>query len=434
MINFLFTQTPLKYMVQSFWRDEAFSYLLAKQHFFNILPLTAKDYNPPLYYLVLHFWMKIFGSSELSLRLISLIFYWGTIYVVFLFLKNILKINQTYWLFLYLLLFLINPLLNYYAFEARMYMPFAFLSTLSFYFFWTKKIKNYVLTSILGLYTHYFMLFVIFSQLLFNVIIYKNSRELQRSLINFCKIFIFFIPWIIFVLIQKNIDASFWITKPSLGSFISLPTIIYTGYENELNFYKERLTLFALFFICLIVLTPFYLKAKKKPAYLFFFLIWSIFSPFLTFIISFYKPIFLPRYLIFANVGMILFIIGVFEQINLKLRIIMFVTLVTLTLNYNQIEIKNREKEDVRKAVNEIKTLTNRNDLLYVTSELYFHTAQYYFNENKVFIYGKSYEEIPIFVGKVLIPKEKVVNTLPYYPQRAFILKNNLTYDIQAIY
>jgi len=93
MLSFLFSKTPLLFFAQSLWRDEAFSYFLAKKNILEIIFLSAKDYNPPLYYILLHFWMKIFGSSEIALRSLSLVFYWATIYIIFLFLTKIFKIK-----------------------------------------------------------------------------------------------------------------------------------------------------------------------------------------------------------------------------------------------------------------------------------------------------------------------------------------------------
>ena len=54
MIEYFFSHTPFLYFVQSFWRDEAFSVLLAMKSVPNLLYNTAQDYNPPLYYLLLH--------------------------------------------------------------------------------------------------------------------------------------------------------------------------------------------------------------------------------------------------------------------------------------------------------------------------------------------------------------------------------------------
>ncbi|MBI2641658.1 glycosyltransferase family 39 protein [Candidatus Roizmanbacteria bacterium] len=93
-MNFLFNSTPLKFLVQDLWRDEAFSFLLAKKNIFEIIILSAKDYTPPLHAILLHFWVKLFGTSEISLRIPSLLFYWATIYVSYLFLKNIFRFGN----------------------------------------------------------------------------------------------------------------------------------------------------------------------------------------------------------------------------------------------------------------------------------------------------------------------------------------------------
>src|SRR3989339_1180240 len=145
MLNFIFTKTHLFFFTQSFWRDEAFSYFMAKKNVSEIIFLTAKDFNPPLYYLILHFWIKIFGGSEIALRSLSIIFFWATIYVAFLFLNDIFKIKLKK-SFFYLIFFIVNPLLLYYAFEARMYTMFAFFASLSYYAFFKKDYRLYLLS------------------------------------------------------------------------------------------------------------------------------------------------------------------------------------------------------------------------------------------------------------------------------------------------
>jgi len=85
------------------------------------------------------------------------------------------------------------------------------------------------------------------------------------------------------------------------------------------------------------------------------------------------------------------------------------------------------------KVFREIEVIANKKDLIY-TNDLDFFTVQYYLNKNKVYIFGKSYEDIPEYNGKVLISKEKVASNLPFYPQKAFILNSNGQYTIQAMY
>ena len=109
MLNLLFNFTPLKLVAEFIWRDEAFSYFMARENLMNIVLTTARDNNPPLYYILLHFWMKIFGSTEIALRSLSVIFFWATTYVAFLFLNDIFKFKLKRSLF-YLIFFIINPL------------------------------------------------------------------------------------------------------------------------------------------------------------------------------------------------------------------------------------------------------------------------------------------------------------------------------------
>lgn len=421
MINFLFTKTPLVFLIQPLWRDEAFSYLLANKNFFEIFSLTAKDFNPPLYYLILHFWIKIFGSSEIAIRSLSMIFYWATVYIGFLFLTNIFKIKLKK-AFFYTFLIVINPLLLYYAFEGRMYSMFAFFSALSFYSLYKKNKNLYFISSILGLYTHYFMIIALIIQFL--------MIKLRQRII-----FLSYLPWIIFVFINKGISiSSFWINKPNIKSLINFIGQVYTGYEIEFKFYDKSLIILSLGLVSIITIGYLLLFKNKIFKYL---LSWSIGIPFFTVLISFIKPVFLPRYLIFCSIGLILLIIFIIEKLPKFFRYLIFILLLITTINYNQLQIKERRKFNLKKSILEIKYLMKKNDLIYVTNELDYFTVQYYLGENhlnKVFIWDKTYEEIPNYVGKSLINKEKITSSLPFYPNKAFILESNGQYSIQAMY
>lgn len=433
MIDYLFRQTPLFYFIQPFWRDEAFSYLLAKKNLWQIIFLTAKDFNPPLYYLFLHFWIKIFGQSEIALRSLSLIFFWATLIVVFLFLTNIFRFSLKK-SFFYLVFFLVNPLLNYYALEARMYSMFAFFSTLSFYAFWQKNTKVYFWATLFGLFTNYFMIFVILGQLVFYF--FSKEKKYFLRLKEIIHPVLFFLPWLFFVWIRKKLLlSSFWILPLTFKDLFLIPAIIYTGYEFSFNLLKKPVIFFYWFFIFFIffIFVFFILNKEKRIKKIIIFLtVWSLFFPFLIGLISFYKPIFLPRYLIFANIGLILLLIFLLEQLPFFIRLIIILLLLNQTLNYNQIQIKERKKADIRKTIKEIKLLAKKDDVLYVTDVLNYHPAAYYFDENRVFLYQKNYEEIPDYVGKVLIPKEKIIYTLPIFPKKAFILTDNIHYQIQS--
>jgi uncharacterized membrane protein len=135
MINFLFTNTPLFYFVQSFWRDEAFSVLLAEHPLFVIF--TKTTFEPPVYYTLLHFWIKIFGTSEIAVRSLSLLgFTLATIVII----EWSHKLFKSHWLSLFTpFFFFFNPMLLYYAFEARVYGWYIFFATLSLFAYDQKK-------------------------------------------------------------------------------------------------------------------------------------------------------------------------------------------------------------------------------------------------------------------------------------------------------
>ena len=430
MLNFLFTKTPLFFFIQSLWRDEAFSYLLAKKNVLEILTLTVKDFNPPLYYLVLHFWMKVFGSSEIALRSLSLLFYVFTLYVLFEFLKNVLGLSNKK-SFVYFLLLILNPVLVYYAFEARMYSMLAFFASLSFYLFITKKPRLYIIATILGLYTHYFMIFVVLTQILYSVVYEARKTRIKEIKTIFTSLLIFS-PWVIYLFFQKkDILNSFWIFPGNIKEAFFLPVVLLTGYEKGVSYFSNIYLYFSLFLIFLLII-GFTKKPKKK---IFYYLNFWVFIPLILIgLVSLYRPLFLPRYTIFIIIGFNLLIIYILNQIKQKPHLLFFLLILAFIFYYNQRQVKFRQKEDIRKTIVQIKKLARPGDLLYITSELDFFTAQYYFGEERVYIFGKSYDLIPSYIGKILIPKDKITFNLPNFPQKAFILKRNGDYDILARY
>lgn len=103
---------------QSVWFDEAYSVLVAKQPIPELLRLVAADTHPPLYYLLLHGWMGLFGSGEMALRLLSVLAYGGSLALTSLFMRRRFGVRAG---LLTLGLLAVSPLLMRYGFEIRMY-------------------------------------------------------------------------------------------------------------------------------------------------------------------------------------------------------------------------------------------------------------------------------------------------------------------------
>ncbi len=440
-MEFLFTHTPLKFFVQDFWRDEAFSVLLSQKDIISLLKLTAQDFNPPLYYLFLKIWMTIFGSSEIAVRSLSFVFYWGTVYVVFMILRDMIKLPEKK-ASLYLLFVIFNPLLVFYAFEGRMYTMFAFFAALSFYSFYLRKTRMYLLVTVLGLFTHYFMVLALLAQAIFTYASPYGKTHLKPMVKKMLLPSILFIVWLLFVKTQKQtIVDSFWVPPLHLPEFFLIPAYIYTGYEAHLGFLAQK-NIFLLFWITTtigVLLGWGVIQLKKNHNHhsypvMLFFLYWVSIPVLTVLLLSVFKPLFLPRYLIFTVIGLLIFLICVLEFTHKKWKLVFILLLAALTLGFHNMQMTYRVKAPVGKMMREIKALAKQNDVIYVTNELDYFTAQYYFDKDRVYVYGKTYAEIPSFVGKALIPKERVTNQLPTFPQKAFVLKNENEYDIQSLY
>ena len=57
--------------LQSLWNDEGTSVALAQRSLSTIAEQAAQDIHPPLYYFLLHGWIKLAGTSEAAVRSLS---------------------------------------------------------------------------------------------------------------------------------------------------------------------------------------------------------------------------------------------------------------------------------------------------------------------------------------------------------------------------
>ena len=113
------------------WYDEGHSILVSIKSFpFGINEfLFTKDYqHTPFYFYFLHFWLKLFGSNEIMVRMSSVIFGIATIPLTYivgrkLYDKNVGLISA--------LLVTVSPLMVYYSIEIRMYAAVTFFAVLS---------------------------------------------------------------------------------------------------------------------------------------------------------------------------------------------------------------------------------------------------------------------------------------------------------------
>lgn len=425
-LYFIQNHSPLLYLTQSLWRDEAFSVLMSEPPLSEIIKLTASDFNPPLYYFILHFWMKIFGSGEIAIRMLSFIFHLFLVFVVYKFAKLFLPRSGTSDRsplarsrpFYFLLFTFFNPMLIYYAFEARMYSLLALLATASMYFFYTKNWVPYVLTSALGLWTQPFMAFVLLSQVAYSALTKSFKKPFLLSLIA---ILVLFSPWLPVIFGQFSRSGPMWIWPINATTVTTILGNLFTGYEGTPWDLWNKMKILSLIILGL---------ALFSRRLLFF--LWLFLPVVLVLFVSYFKPIYVNRYLIFVTMAEVfLIILGISSIKNQLVRNIFAIFFLLFTIFFNCWFPPLHKKLDLRMTIREIEKLAKSSDLVFSQTPLTFFEATYYTpDRSRVFLYNPKRIEIPYYAGHNLITKEKWVDTFPEYPRKAFLIHDDGTYEV----
>lgn len=433
IFNWLGNHSPVLYLTQSLWRDEAFSVLMSEPPVSEIIRLTAHDFNPPLYYIILHFWMKIFGNGEVAIRMLSFLFHLGLVYIVYQFAQ---KLKFPRLLTVYCLLFtFLNPMLIYFAFEARMYSLLALLATASMYFFFSKNWLLYILCSALGLWTQPFMAFVILSQVVYLVLTRRLTKDHILYLIS---ISLLFSPWLPTIFFQFSRSGPMWIWPINWTTVTTILGNLFTGYEGTPGGLWNQMAIISLIILFLSFLLFRHAEfssassSGKIENFLKLLLLWLFLPVTLVLLISYFKPIYVNRYFIFITVAEIFVtVIGISLLKNKFVRVILYTLYFILIAYFNIWFPPLHQKQDIRTTITEIKTLAKPSDLLYSQTPLTFFEANYYFKDrSRVFLYNPNKVAVPLYAGAGLIPETRMIYNLPEYPTKAFLIHDDASYEV----
>lgn len=218
---------------RTLWSDEAYSVSVANHSWADIWNLAAVDVHPPLYYLLLHGTVQVFGDSLWAIRGLSVAA--GTLAVLLAgcWVRLFATRRALYWV---LLLLALQPIAVRYSQEARMYallscwlMAASLVLALGLR---RPRHKGYPLVYALlaaaALYTHYFALFGLASHGCFVWLTAPGRRLLRHCrwwLANLA-ILGLFAPWLPHLYRQLHATGGLlWI--PPLDSH-SVPTLLWT--------------------------------------------------------------------------------------------------------------------------------------------------------------------------------------------------------------
>lgn len=404
--------TPWVYLTQSLWRDEAFSFVFAKHSIVDIIRLAPGDFNPPLYYALLHYWMKIFGDTEISMRSLSFVFHLLACYVIYKFMTR--AVNKQAGVFSIFLTFF-NPMLLYFSLEARMYGLLEFVSAASMYLFYFKRWGWWFVVSLAGMYTHLFFLFVLLVQLVFRKEFWKKYLILG----------VFYLPWVpvVFSSIAKGSKA-FWVNKIDLQLVKSAIGNIFTSYEGTPGGLWKYTAVISLF----IIFASLFVLKRKRDEFNKLSVVWLYVPLVIIILVSLWKPLFVNRYLIFLVIPMIFIIVRLIEEVKKGGKLLFFILLFFEISVFFYLGPYYR-KVDIRETVRKAEMQMQNGDILVSKTPLTYFEVNYY-SGFKSYLYASDKNLIPTYVGKSLIDEGKILPNFEGVSGRVFLVNDNGIIDI----
>jgi len=317
--------------------DEPFSIFYAQQDLGDMMGVFMNENNPPLHFVLLHYWISLFGISPVSVRSLSLLFSVLTIPVLFRFGKKIL--NKKFAILL-IGFFIFSTFNHYHALEARVYSLMVLLTVLIFdeiynmIFLQKFSFLKLAFWNALLMYSHYLGGVVVLVELI--ILILFSYKLTKKKIVNF--IFSGLISLLLYspalvIFIERIGDFSkngTWVVKPMISEL----------YGNVVRFFNGKYSV--LLIVAVILVIVFYnrsliLKDKFKGLFsdknIFIFSVFG-FSYFGMYLFSILKqPIFIDRYLLFITpflfISLLIFVkYFLFKKENSTLIVVMVLPMI----------------------------------------------------------------------------------------------------------
>ena len=286
-----------RYISGQFWMDEAITTGIASHPLSAIPGLLRHDGSPPLFYVLLHFWIRLFGASETATHALSLVF-------------GLLTIPAGYWagssLFgrraglMAAVLFAFSPFLTQYAGETRMYELMGLLGILAtgsyihgFVFRRRKYLIMFSLAQAAMLYTHAWGFFFAIGAVIGLIPIWFTSDDrrglIRDAVLAFGGAGILFLPWLPNFIYQAGHTGAPWAPPPRFGAPVLLSRDLIGG---------DRITI-GLLIALVIGLAPFVTRRYRRTHEAT--MLWALIAlPFATLLVAWLAsqvtPAFVSRY------------------------------------------------------------------------------------------------------------------------------------------
>lgn len=367
--------------------DEPFTIFFAQMDTGEIFSMLKTENNPPLHFLIMHFWIKLFGIDPFSVRFLSVVFSSFTATIIFLTGRKFFSVQAA---LLAASIYTLSVMNIYFSHEARVYALFVMLSSLSLYFFLSlikspdKKSTLFLLfiINLLIIYSHYFGFFIIITQAVSLIFSGSFKKLWKKMLLLYAMLIISYLPIILIFIKRLSISVSqgTWVKPPQF-------TELYGNLNRFLN------SKYPLALLALISLIYFILWAREKSIatriksainnkYLLILLLWFGIPYCGMFISSFVAPMFLDRYLLFTSVFFFL-LIAVFISLFCRKQWIVYLSamlfLIAMTVN---LSLNPDNHRNVKGLIAQIQQLKKPGSIVIISPEYAFREFTYHYNKD----------------------------------------------------
>ncbi len=372
---------------QSLRLDEAQSLWQTSHTPLKILDIIAKDVHVPFYHLILHFWQVVFGTSVSLARFLSFIFFLLAMPVVYALGRLCYDVKTSLFA---TVLFIVSPFMNWYGNEIRMYSLFVLIVLLNQYFFLRiYKLRSpgawagFAITSVLGVYTHYFFFLILLTNILFYL---YNRKDFEvKSLMKFFNTYaltaLLFVPWVFYVLyIGQTSNSTPMLSAPTtVNLFNTLSEFIFGFQTDHLNTILVSLWPLTILFVFLALRKNH--RVTPETIYLLFaFLLPNV----VAFMVSVaIRPVYVTRYLIFTMPSMYFIISWLISTYPRRLAMVVRTVLIgvmVVMLGVEAVSATTPVKENYREAAHFLEENSKASDIVAISAPFTMYPVLYYYN------------------------------------------------------
>jgi uncharacterized membrane protein len=289
--------------------DEPFTLYHSQQSLKELWAMFKWENNPPLYFFVLHFWIKLFGVGVLSARILPMLF--GALAAGMVYKLGAKFLSKKIGL-VAALIFTFSNIMIKEAHDCRVYTLLVLLTVASMYLYMSlikeRRNKKYLfaltIVNILLVYSHFLAFLVIGLQCFYLLVIpIIRKRILKQYAISIVLTFLAYLPYAAIFIFRFFETSDNGINQPPLSA-VSVYATFFETFGNGFLTTNIFILLTIAFLIYILI------KREKLTIYEIILTGWFFVLYLISFIVSLKFPILTtPRYLIFIVPGFFFFIV-----------------------------------------------------------------------------------------------------------------------------